>query len=98
MNPQRPPIEKARQIALIALRSIGLVMALYGSVLLLYHIGLAVVMGRLDELRTIWGETSWVAWGVAFLLPAAALLVFDRRIVRWLVPVPRSECPQCGYA
>ena len=45
----------------------------------------------------LWGDTNWFAWAVALLISALALYLFDRRIVRWLIPVPRRECHECGY-
>jgi hypothetical protein len=32
-----------------------------------------------------------------FILPALPLWLFDKRIGRVLVPLPRIECPRCGY-
>jgi hypothetical protein len=29
---------------------------------------------------------------------ALALLLFNRRLARWVFPMPRPECPECGYA
>lgn len=33
----------------------------------------------------------WVLWGLA-------LVVFERPLVRWLVPALPAGCPSCGYA
>ncbi len=35
--------------------------------------------------------------GVGFLLVGVGLLIFEKRLVAWLVPMPRSRCPQCEY-
>ena len=32
-----------------------------------------------------------------YAIPAVLILVFRLRIVRWIVPLPKSECPHCGY-
>jgi hypothetical protein len=34
----------------------------------------------------------------ASLAIGAALLFAERPILRWLVPLPKVECPQCGYS
>jgi hypothetical protein len=30
-------------------------------------------------------------------ISGAALLVFEKRIARWLIPVPTWHCPKCGF-
>jgi hypothetical protein len=35
---------------------------------------------------------------VACVLACITLLLLQGRIVRWLVPIPARECPECGYA
>ena len=32
-----------------------------------------------------------------YAIPAVLILVFRLRIVRWIVPLPKPECPHCGY-
>ncbi|MEX2219815.1 MAG: hypothetical protein WD749_13775 [Phycisphaerales bacterium] len=37
-------------------------------------------------------------WDALVPVPlAAALLLFGERLVRWVFPMPRPECPECGY-
>lgn len=35
-----------------------------------------------------------IFWGLAFPI---CLLIFERHLIRWLVPAPRPGCQQCGY-
>jgi hypothetical protein len=57
-----------------------------------------VVAVRDSRRGTVWSDgQSWLARAIALLAPAIALVLFDRKIVRWLAPLPRAECIQCGY-
>lgn len=90
-------IASRRQRALLFVRATALILGLLGSIILLYAAGLVIVMRDINAIWTLWGDTSWFAWGIAFFMPAVMLFLFDRRIVRWLIPIPRRECPECGY-
>lgn len=35
---------------------------------------------------------------VPFMVGAGSLLLADRFLLRWLVPMPTKACPACGYA
>lgn len=86
-----------RHRALVIIRWIELVMGLLGSVALCYQLGLMAAMQDMMGWTVMWSDTSWFAWAIAMLIPAAVLYMSDRRIVRWLIPVPRRECHECGY-
>jgi hypothetical protein len=94
-----------RHWALITLRTVSLVMIIFGGVHVLWGIGASLGLNDLNVFRglrsslTIFWRDNWnpVWFGMAVLLPGVALAVLDRRIVHWLIPVPRRECPQCGY-
>lgn len=32
-----------------------------------------------------------------YIMPGLILLVLRNRLVRWIVPIPKPECPRCGY-
>jgi len=92
-------IAARRHRALVAVRTAALILGILGAIALCYQIGMMLAMQDLMGWTVMWGETSWFAWALAFLLPATALYLFDRRIVRWLVPVPRrDQCHECGYS
>ena len=90
-------IAARRHRALVIIRWIELVLGLLGSIALCYQLGLMAAMQDLMGWSVMWGDTSWFAWAMGLLIPAATLYVCDRRIVRWLIPVPGRECHECGY-
>lgn len=92
-----PPIAARRHRALMMVRTASLALFVFGGIPLTYNIALALVSRDLSYLSAFWGDTNWLSWGIALLAPAITLYVFDRRIVRWLIPVPRRECHECGY-
>jgi hypothetical protein len=64
-------------------------------------------------IAVIWGQAIRGYFGAAFnyayqsdeaafllftFLLLAFVLIWERQVLRWLVPLPRAECPQCGYA
>lgn len=56
----------------------------------------------LDEVR-YWDGVEEVPyehaiWMFAFLIPAVLIWKFEKRLLRWMVPMPVAECPRCGYS
>ena len=101
MNTQQ--IIKRRHVATIIVRGLALAMMLYGGVYVLWGLGTFLGINGLVNVfqgfSTFWTDMFNPFWyGLAVLLPGILIAVLDRRIVRWLIPVPRHECPQCGYA
>ncbi len=90
-------IASRRHRALLIVRAASLALGVMGLIALCYQIGLMLALQDFMAWQVMWGSTSWLAYAMAFLIPAAVLWWFDRRIVRWLVPVPRRECHECGY-
>lgn len=62
-----------------------------------FAFGLATVwpyfFERASKVRIIMSLTA----PVPFLLGAVFLGGLSRRIARWVLPLPRSGCPRCGY-
>ncbi len=94
---EAPTIAIRRHRALMIVRGAALVLGVLGSISLCYQIGMMLAMQDIMGWTVTWGDTSWFSWALAFLIPAVLLYLFDRRIVRWLIPVPRRECHECGY-
>lgn len=94
-NPTTIAVRRHR--ALMVVRGAVVVLAVIGGIPLCYSLALAAVMMDINSLTILWNDTNWTAWGLAFPIPAAILFFYDRRIVRWLIPVPRRECHECGY-
>lgn len=45
-----------------------------------------------------WSDVHvWLALGLSLTLSALSLWLFDDRLARALVPMPRRECPACRY-
>jgi hypothetical protein len=83
-------IRTARFILLVAIRGIAFIMLLFGSISLLY----VLIAGWPHYHSDVEG---WALFWIVGIAPGVALLVANRRIIRWLVPMPRRECPDCGY-
>ncbi len=79
------------------IRIVALALGVLGSIALCYVIGLMLAMQDVMAWSMMWGDTSWFAAAIGMLTPAIALFILDRRITRWLIPVPRRECHECGY-
>ena len=47
--------------------------------------------------RPIYTFRDELQYGTMFGVVALALWYLEGRLVRWIVPMPRPECPQCGY-
>jgi hypothetical protein len=90
-------IAARRHRALARIRAAALVLGVLGSIALCYQIGLMFAMQDLMGWTVVWSDTSWFAWALALLVPSVFLYLFDRRIARWLIPVPHRECHECGY-
>lgn len=47
--------------------------------------------------RPIYTFREELQFGIVFGVIALSLWYFENRLVRWTVPMPKPECPQCGY-
>src|SRR5262245_64937859 len=83
-------VRTSRFVLLVVLRGIAFIMLLFGSISLLY-----VLIGGWPHYHDDLG--GWALFWIVGIAPGIVLLVADRRIIRWLVPMPRRECPDCGY-
>ncbi len=92
-----------RHSVLILLRLLCLALFIIGSIWVIMAIVQTAVWGfssnwprgaRESLLFTFGGRIGVAA---ACLLPAAVLLGLNKSLAKWLVPLPRLECPSCGY-
>lgn len=91
-------IHRKRHVALIVIRSSAVVPLVVGA----YAAVQTVMVGRMWEnpfgAFTLWGDGfSWSGRALGLLGPGAALAFYSKRIAEWIVPVPRNDCPKCGY-
>jgi hypothetical protein len=92
------PVVLKRHTAIVLLRTVALIAILVGVFSVLYPIGRAWQMGGgMQSIRIIFDWPAWFGVGLATFIPGFCLMVLDRRIARWLVPMPCPICPECGY-
>ena len=48
--------------------------------------------------RELYWSSGVLSFGLAFIVPSVPIWLFDRRLARLIVPMPRSVCPGCGYS
>jgi len=51
-----------------------------------------------DLFRKRWRYEEEGGFFLAMLAMAIILRILEKRLVKWLVPLVRPECPECGYA
>lgn len=92
------PVVHKRHNAIVLLRTTALIAILIGIFSVLYPIGRGWQMGGgFQSMRSIFDWPAWFGIGLATFVPGIALVILDRRIARWLIPVPRPICPDCQY-
>ena len=94
MTPEPATLARVRFVLRVCLRIAALV---------LFILGVALSATRLYTwIQTMFGggrypgSLAWIPL-LQFWLPAIALLASDRWLLRWLAPMPRPACPECGY-
>jgi hypothetical protein len=94
-----------RRWALLAIRTLAVLMIVYGAAHILRGMGAAVGLAStgspfLDQLIGVFYDDMYNPFwhGVSIALPGVALGWLSRRLARWIVPVAVNECPACGYA
>lgn len=97
-------IVRRRHWALIVIRSIAMLLLLYGGAHMLIGVGVAIgfSLGNKSFLPnlvgTFWDNNYNAFWhGFAFAATGLALALASRAIADWIVPVLRNHCPLCGY-
>jgi len=95
MLPDAPSIARARYVAQLVVRLFAAACVVYFAYrLTMLGIG-TLGLGMNSSIRAIVFE---VLRAGTWLVPAALLVLFQRRLIAWLLPTPsRSTCPACGY-
>jgi hypothetical protein len=98
MTPSIATISRTRYWLMAALRLFALAL-LFWSVAEAFHTVRVYLLNRREPGMTLIG---YVGGGLivpgARVLAGAALVWAAPRLARWLAPLPRRECPECGYA
>ena len=93
-------ITRARAMTVWAIRAVALGLLAAGSYLTLKRIVFAV-FADFDAAFRVWtdvGEGHGASRGVAMLLLGAALALASSRLARWVIVIPPTGCPGCGYS
>ena len=98
MIPSADRVMTRRHTIVIVLRLACGGLFLAGAMPLVYVLVKAVLWSGFGYIRHDPEGIGRIAFSAACLLPAIVVLVFQDRLTRWLVPLPRAECPKCGYS
>jgi|GEM_PF-2286084 len=88
-------LHRIRFIARIVLRTIALAWLVYVPYVAYYEI-----VSYLHKTPSGWPQVSFLSqFGSALRagLIGVVLLAVDRYLLNWLIPLPASGCPRCGY-
>ena len=104
MVPDLEYVLRKRFLFGVIVRFAASVMLVIGSIPVLQALLQAMVLGPIFYITN--SGSRWdpfevlvsILWqGGPFLLVGAFLMMRQRAVSRWLVPLPRPECPRCGY-
>lgn len=92
-------IGRVRMVARLALRIASVVLGLLAARSLLawgYYLVESSQSGYVSGMAYVqfWWSLVMAAFYAA---PAAAMLLWEPAVLRWLVPIPDRRCPGCGY-
>ncbi|MCW5775154.1 MAG: hypothetical protein KIS87_01735 [Phycisphaeraceae bacterium] len=97
-----PPerINAVRAIGTLVVRAAAAWCLVFGAYLVLKKVLFAVGIGDPAHAFRIYmedGDKQSTYRGLALIAVGAALALLSRRIGVWVVPVPTTGCPRCGY-
>lgn len=96
-------ITAARAAVTWAARAAAAVLLAWGGYLFLKKLFFALGQGpggfdHMFRVYTEIGEGHSTYRGMAAIMIGAALAVLSRRLARWIIAMPETGCPTCGYA
>lgn len=86
-------VARSRQLARMYVRLLALVLAIVFVIIFLHEIHRKLYYG--GWLNWAHGDTAEMS---PLLMLAGLILFFERRLTAWLAPLPKHECPACGYS
>ncbi|GIK19337.1 MAG: hypothetical protein DYG93_05595 [Leptolyngbya sp. PLA2] len=97
-----PPerINALRAIATLVVRGVAVWCLGFGAYLFLKKALLAVSIGDLTHMFRVYmddGDMHSTSRGLALMVVGSVLALLSRRVAGWVVPVPATGCPRCGY-
>ncbi|MCL4741060.1 MAG: hypothetical protein KJZ54_02550 [Phycisphaerales bacterium] len=93
-------INAMRALCTLAARAAAVWCVAFGAYLFLKKILFAVGVGDPSHAFRVFmedGDMQSTYRGLAMIAVGVALAVLSRRIALWVVPVPATGCPRCGY-
>jgi len=94
-------INALRGCAMWVIRSVSIILIAVGAYLMLKRLALGIgtmdfglAFRRWDDVE----EMQSFYRGIGMVVVGAALGVLSRRIAAWVIAMPPTGCPQCGYA
>lgn len=90
-----------RAITTWAIRLPAAAAVAYGCYLVLKKIAFGVGTGRPDMILDVWqgiGEEHDTYQGLSMIVIGLAAGVLAPRLSRWIIAMPPTGCPSCGYA
>lgn len=90
-----------RALATWLMRAPAVALVTIGTYLALKKVLFGVGTGHLEMIHSVWedvGEQHSLYRGVSMVAVGLVLGALAPRLARWIVTLPPSGCPRCGYA
>jgi hypothetical protein len=95
MIPSIEQVMNRRHLVLLWLRALEIVLFVIGV--------MPVTFWAVESLfeMSVWSLSrfdEYLAIAMMFWLPGVITLLLDRRLMKWIVPLPKLACPECGQS
>jgi len=93
-------INALRALCTLAMRAAAVWCLGFGAYLFLKKVLFALGVGDPSHAFRVYtedGDMQSTYRGLALIVVGVALALLSRRIAGWVVPVPATGCPRCGY-
>ena len=86
-----------RELVTTILRLTSLGLLVTASIFFIYPVAHATFWDGLGRLFSNFTHVEKLGTAFTLAVPAVALIFLNRRLAKWIVPLPTPGCPQCGY-